>query len=238
VTALFQPSMLTGPSGPPAMGFNATITRTTWASLTGTSHTVSHTVDANTDMLIVNTQAFWTGQPGGRISGVTWNGVAMTEDNFYWTTIGGGTSSDNTIFSLLNPDVGTFNLVISLSPTNAHLFGCNAYNATGINKVKNWNSVGTPGSSATVITLPAQTVSAACMTFIAASLVTGAGTPTASGWTSPLVEDFDQGVGTRAFATAQCIEVSGISSKAYSVTSSIVFNSTHGSLMSAEYVWE
>lgn len=92
-----------------------------------TSTTVSHTVAAGTDCLVVRV-GFWNNF-GVTISSVTYGGVALTLVGA--NTVSGASDAGGT-YRLLSPTVGTANVVVTFSGTGAP-GGVNAANLSGVN---------------------------------------------------------------------------------------------------------
>lgn len=107
------------------------IVTTDYGASSGLDRTFAHTVDAGNDrLLLVATGDFTTGRS---LSGVTYAGVALT---LVASTTVVGTSNTNagaTFWALVNPPVGTDNVVVTTSSASTFL-GSIATNVTGVHQ--------------------------------------------------------------------------------------------------------
>lgn len=107
------------------------IVTTDYGASSGLDRTFAHTVDAGNDrLLLVATGDFTTGRS---LSGVTYAGVALT---LVASTTVVGTSNTNagaTFWALVNPPVGTDNVVVTTSSASTSL-GSIATNVTGVHQ--------------------------------------------------------------------------------------------------------
>lgn len=85
----------------------------TSGNATGTSSTIAHTCSGNNRLLVVGVG---TDASGDVITGVTYNGVAMTLVDKQ--QMAGAATRYAYLFYLLNPDSGTNDIVISASPSH------------------------------------------------------------------------------------------------------------------------
>lgn len=108
---------------------------TSSGSVTGTSLTISHDVAGSNRMLFVMPLEDASGLTATRITGVTYNGVAMTKLTETYRTFSSGLVQ--TLWGLVAPDTGTHDIVISLSASdtvssqNASYTGCDQNLPTG-----------------------------------------------------------------------------------------------------------
>lgn len=99
------------------IAYLGTLTTST-GSTSGATKTVSHTVPAGTDKILIAGLLTQTGGNADRVTGVTFNGVAMTR--LLKRNI--GTTAAGYVYYLINPDSTTANIVASLSPnSNCHI---------------------------------------------------------------------------------------------------------------------
>lgn len=116
---------------------------TSSGSTTGTSLTISHTISGTNRMLFVMPNEDATGLTATRITGVTYNGVAMTKLAETYRTFSSGFVT--TLWGLAAPATGTHDIVISLSASdgissqNASFTGCDQTLPTG-NALKTFSS--------------------------------------------------------------------------------------------------
>jgi hypothetical protein len=81
-----------------------------------TTRTIAHTVDAaNRNCLIVRLGFLDTGVSTAVVSGITWNGTALTRAAEGKNTSGAANSYVGAIWYLVAPEVGAFNVVVTYS---------------------------------------------------------------------------------------------------------------------------
>jgi len=97
-----------------------------------TSWTVAHTVDSGTTLLVV------ASQEGGAISGITYNGVAMTL--FVTAAV---QSNKRSIYYLKNPAIGANNIIVTMNSTSDH--GITAWNFSGNDTTTPMEGASAPG---------------------------------------------------------------------------------------------
>lgn len=134
-----------------AIAYDATsqITASGWS--TGTSMTWSHTCTGSDRYLIVGVSCGETGSD--IVSGVTYNGVAMTRLLFA-TFAGGGRS--NYLYGLVTPATGANNIVVSHS--NLIYIHGNAVSYTGVKQSAQPDSTANGSASATSLSVSTTTV--------------------------------------------------------------------------------
>ena len=137
----------------------------------GTTVTVSHTVSSGSNRVLVVCIGMEYISGGFPITSVTYNGVALTEPGGTGV-IQSGLCCD--LWYLVNPDVGTYNIVVT--KTNSYATAVSAISLFGGSTPTNDNS--TQSASGTSSSLGITAGSAGMLVDV---IVTSSGTPTANG---------------------------------------------------------
>ncbi len=128
-----------------------------------TSITVSHTCTGNNLILFVGVGTF-DSSAGQKVSGVTYNGVAMTQIGT--RRVAG--SLDNTLWYLINPATGTHDIVASYASQNECYLVAASY--TGAKQTGQPDATaGNAGQSSTAITAVVTTVADNCWVVMSAT---------------------------------------------------------------------
>ena len=145
----------------------ATKTKRAASNVFSNPSTTSHTVDANTNCLIVILNSSNDSLPGG--SDCKWNGVSMTLIGKQVTASGGRTTY---ILRLLDPDTGTHNLVITNMSGDGVIYLMNFSGTHTTDPIDVHGGVASTGSSIskTLTTTKANTFVIAAITIINGSI--------------------------------------------------------------------
>lgn len=137
------------PAGPPAF----VSADTGNAAQTGSTLTWSHVIAAGTDCLVVNTAlAMNSNGSTNTITGVTYNGVALTKVT--QRVNNANEHTETSIWYLLNPPVGTFNIVATSQTPVDRLFAGMGMDLSGILGIDVFGSNVFSGSNASLSLTP------------------------------------------------------------------------------------
>jgi hypothetical protein len=118
----------------------------------GTSATWSHTCTGSNRVLVVSVAIL--GDSSVTVSGVTYNGVAMTS-RYQGDLSTSGVYAKNSVWTLVAPATGANNIVATYSGTNTGYAGCGAVSFTGVNQTTPIRTVYSAGPGGTTATLTA-----------------------------------------------------------------------------------
>lgn len=154
----------------------------------GTSHTFSHTVTGSNPVLLVGVQGDNSTGADTGITGVTYNGVAMTLVDVVWRGVGKRACY---LWRLAGPATGAHNVVISAS-SSVFIQGYSV-SYTGVDQTTPIDSHNTTsGSSGTSLTASTTVVAANCWLVMFGQVDAGAqGQPTAGTGTTRRAQDTD-----------------------------------------------
>lgn len=141
-----------------AIAYDSSSAKSTTGWISGSSITWAHTCSGSNRFLVVGVYHSYNGD---RITGVTYNGVAMTRINT--RALASGTIY---LYGLANPDTGTNNIVVSLSASDSYM-GAFATSFTGVNQTgqPEVNTTATNTGVTGTISVTPTTANSWCVTF-------------------------------------------------------------------------
>ncbi len=138
-----------------AIAFDTSSKKT--VTTTGTSITWSHTCTGSNLILIAS--VMWRANAAETLTGITYNGVAMTSIS----DVSGGTSSHVSTYYLINPTTGANNIVATWSAAPYNMTGIGA-SYTGAKQTGQPDSSNTGTGTGTTLTIATTVVASNCWT--------------------------------------------------------------------------